>query len=184
MSYDKINNLNSTNKLSDNNILVSVSGFISQRIVSLIMEDLEKKIDSLNIDKNTGNIIMYIAVEQLQNILNYSSDRYVAYEKKQVSDGSFIIGFDEDIQKYYISSSNEIVEDDKGKITAKIDNINSFDKVELKNHFKKLRKSGEDKHQYGAGIGLVNIAMKSSEKLKYNFENKDDELYFNIKVYV
>ena len=60
----------------------------------------------------------------------------------------------------------------------------TINKEELKNHFKKLRKSGEDKHQYGAGIGLVNIAMKSSEKLKYNFENKDDELYFNIKVYV
>ena len=184
MSYDKIKNLNNANELINRNILVSVSGFISQRIVSLIIEDLEKKIDSLNIDKNIGNIMMDIAVEQLQNILNYSSNRYDGYEKKQVSHGSFLIGYDEDIQEYYISSSNEILEEDKDKITAKIDNINSLEYEELKKYFKKLRKSGEEKHEYGAGIGLINIAMKSSKKLEYDFKNKDDELYFNIKVYV
>lgn len=184
MSYDKINNLNSVSELDDNNILVSVSGFISQRIVSLIVDDLEKKIDLLNIEKSIGINIMYIAVEQLQNILNYSSNRYVGYEKKQVSNGSFIIGYDEDKKKYYISSSNEILEEDKNRISTKLDTINSLSDEELKTYFKKLRKSGEEKHEYGAGIGLINIAIKSSEKLKYSFENIDNELYFNIKVYV
>ena len=184
MSYEKINNLNDENVLNDKSLIVSVSGFISQRIVSLILDDLEEKIKSLNIDSKIKNTIIYIAVGLLQNILNYSENRYLGYEKKQISNGSFIVGYDEDLKKYYVQSSNEILQLDKEKLSKRLEYINSLSKEQLKDYYKELLKTGEYKHDHGAGIGLIDIAIKSSESLQYSFETKDDELYFKIKSFI
>ncbi len=121
--------------------------------------------------------VSYIAIEQLQNMLHYQKN-------KTISKCRFELGYNLKKQKYYITSANEIEAEDKEKISKKLDYINSLDKSSLRKYFKELLTTSADKHDKGAGVGLVDVAKKSSEKIEYNFKEIDNMITYQIVVYI
>jgi hypothetical protein len=165
-------------------IVFSFSGTISQSITSIMVETAKQQLeDSGENSKMTRNMFL-IAVEQLQNIMSYSNAKSIQDGNRYTSPGVLVIGFDKDKDKYYINSSNEIVEADKAIISQKIDHINSMEKSDLRQYLRDKLRSAEDSHNRGAGVGIIEMAKRSSEKLEYDFEDIDGKLYFHILAYV
>jgi hypothetical protein len=74
-----------------------------------------------------------------------------------------------DIQNnYYIQSQNIISTKDKEKIKTKLNSIKSLDKSEIKTIYKELRRSGENTHTKGGGIGFYEIA-KRCDDINFSF---------------
>jgi len=170
--------------LTEEGIIFSFSGMISQDIISFILETARAQLEKSSQDSKATRSIFTIAIEQLQNILSYSKEKSIETTKGYTSPGVSIIGFHIKKKKYYVSSSNEINEEDKIKISGKIDYINSLDKQEQRKLLREKLKSAEDKHERGAGVGFIEMAKRSSEKIEYNFEEIDGKLYFHILAYV
>lgn len=170
--------------MDEEGILFSFSGIISQSLTEFMVETASKQFLDSGFDKMLIKNMFLISIEQLQNVMSYSKQKSINSGNKYTSPGVLVVGFEEEKQKYYVTSSNEIEEEDKLKITTKIDFINSLDSQEQRKYLREKLKSAEDTHERGAGVGFIEMAKRSSEKLEYNFENLDDKLYFHIKAYI
>jgi len=170
--------------MSNEGVLFSFSGMISQSLVSFMVETGREQFEYKIEDSKIIHKMFIVAIEQLQNIMSYSRDKDITDANKYVSPGLFLIGYDSFKEKYYINSSNEICDDDKEIVSKKIDFINSLERTELKKYLRDKLRSAEDKHQRGAGVGFIEMAKRSSEKLEYNFETVDGKLYFHILTYI
>jgi len=69
-------------------------------------------------------------------------------------------------------------------VSKRIDYINSLEKDEQRKHLREKLRSANDKHERGAGVGFIEMAKRSSEKLEYAFEEIDSKLYFHILAYI
>ena len=172
-------------EIKKDDIIISISGIISQKTIDSLLDDLTIKFESIEGGARICSKISYMAIEQLQNILKYSSNNININNNNILSQGNFTVGYSQNKQKYYVSSSNEIEKEDMEKMITKFEYINSLDNVELKKHYKSLLREATDKHDRGAGIGIVDMARKSSEKIEYKFKkDKNDKDIFNILVYI
>jgi hypothetical protein len=74
--------------------------------------------------------------------------------------------------------------DDKQKIEPKPIEIQSLDNQGIKKRYRELRRSGENTHGKGGGIGMYEIA-KVSNNIEYSFEAiNEDKYYFTMKSFV
>ena len=67
----------------------------------------------------------------------------------------------------------------------KIDKINSLSKDELKDMYKFILNHQKLSAKGGGGLGLVDIARKTGNKLEYTFQHyQDDYYFFNLDVFI
>jgi len=163
----------------DGIIFLSYGGFLSQAIISAMTEALEKEADANDIGMGISNNIFTIFIELSQNMMNYSKSKDPnSYEIK--SEGLIIVSRDEE-GNYYIQSQNIIALEDKNKIEPKLQEIQILDKDGIKKRYRELRRSGQNTHGKGGGIGFYEIAKKC-DSIEYNFkEINENKYYFHIK---
>ncbi len=114
--------------------------------------------------------------------MNYSTERSVAVsddiDKHDISpSGLFIIGRTNDT--YFTQCGNHVKNSEVEHITANINHINSLNKDELKAYYRERRKAKNDNpERRGAGLGLIEIARRSSSALEFEFTEVDEERSF------
>lgn len=170
--------------MAEEGIVFSFSGMISQSLTAFMIETAKNQLQQQGEDSKIIRNMCLISIEQLQNIMSYSKNKNVTDKSKYISPGVLVVGIDKEKNKYYVNSSNEIVEEDKQKVSSKIDFINSMTKEELRKYLRQKLRTAEDTHDRGAGVGFIEMAKRSSEKLEYDFEQVGDKLYFHIKTYI
>jgi UDP-N-acetylglucosamine pyrophosphorylase len=87
--------------------------------------------------------------------------------------------------KYSIFTGNYILNENIHGLKTRLDEVNSLNKEELKEYYKKVLNNGEMSLKGGGGLGMIDIARKTGEKLGYNFLEIDNKVSFftlNIKV--
>jgi len=131
--------------------------------------------------KKVAHNLLTIFIELSQNMMNYSkqmASNHLEFNSK----GLIVVGFDKDNNDYYIYSRNRLLNQDKEKITPRIEQVLPLDKDALKKLYRTLRKSGKDKHERGAGIGFIEIARRC-DGMEYHFNQIDETShYFAFKV--
>lgn len=170
--------------MEEEGVLFSFSGIISQSLTEFMVETASKQFLDEGHNKTMIQTLFLIAIEELQNVMSYSKQKMVLSGNRYTSPGILVVGFDDKKQKYYVASSNEIEEEDKEKISIKLDFINSLNAQEQRKYLREKLKTAEDTHARGAGVGFIEIAKRSSEKIEYNFETIEQKLYFHIKAYI
>ena len=69
------------------------------------------------------------------------------------------------------------------QLQDKLEKINSLDKDGLKAFYKDLIQASEISDKGGAGLGFVDIARKSGQKLEYDFHEINKEFsFFALKI--
>jgi hypothetical protein len=80
---------------------------------------------------------------------------------------------------YYWTSVGNVVDDTaKNLLMERIDELNGMDAMELKKAYKQTLREGSFSDKGGAGLGLIEIARKSSDKLDYSFDDMGNGRYF------
>ena len=170
--------------LNDNGVILSMAGILSQEMLTLFVENLRTKIESLVELNPKAHNIFNIFIELVQNILNYSKNQNDNINEIIKRGSLVIVGYDKNKKLFYVSSSNLIDNQDKEKLKEKINHLNSLDTDGLKKYYREMRKNGNNKHDQGAGLGFIDMAKRSSQKLMYDFEKIDEKHhFFLLKVY-
>jgi hypothetical protein len=121
--------------------------------------------------------VFNVMVECLQNIVKHSED-YEEADKRL--NAIFMIGKHQD--EYIIMSGNPIYSKNVSVLQEKLDKINSLDKEGLKTLYKDIIKGTNISEKGGAGLGFVDMARKSGQKLEYDFTEIDSEVaFFSLK---
>jgi len=159
-------------------------GSLSQSFINFFLETIGEQFKQKGIEKNLSKAVTIIAIEQIQNIMNYSQEEVISSIGKCRDLGMIVVGYDYESQRYYVNGSNEIDPENRTKIITRIDEINLLDNQAQRKLLRQKLKSGEDAHNKGAGVGFVEMAKRSSAKLQYEFDEIDGKIYFNILTFV
>ncbi len=171
--------------LEKEGVLFSFSGTVSQSILSSVAETLEKELQTTGIAFGLIQNIFAVFTEQMQNIMSYSQERIHLGNNAFESPGICIVGFDQEMGHFFVSSANIMHPEDESKLSEKLDKIIPMKKDELREYYKVLRRSGKEKHGRGAGLGFLEMAKKSALPMEYAITHLDEERsFFEIKTYL
>ena len=157
--------------MDENDIMLVYCGEFSQELNKTLLSFTERKFKADNVEDNTRRKIFNIMVEVLQNISKNKIDREKDTNVPEV-EAMFILGAN---REFFILMSSNLIKNDKiTSLKGRIDQVNALDKEGLKQLYKDIRMNSAFSEKAGAGIGIIDIARKSENKLEYMFENLND----------
>ena len=171
-SLDYIFELHKT--LSSKNIILVYEGEFTQEITKSVLSMAEKNMETMNEEIGIKKKVFNVMVECLQNICKHSEE--FGTNNDDFNTAIFMIG-KEDFT-YTITSGNVIYNDKIDGLKSKLEQINSLDKDGLKELYKSVLSSTELSDKGGAGLGFIDMARKSGQKLHYDFVQMNDEISF------
>jgi hypothetical protein len=138
---------------------------ITDNILALAETNLVKKEDPRALKRKVYNVM----VEGLQNITKHQAD---IDESVENNNGVFVLK--KENLKYFITTGNLIENENIPSLTAQIEQVNRLGEDQLKAYHRQVLVDGKISSNGGAGLGLIDMARKSGNKLLYAFEKVDD----------
>ncbi len=166
-------------KMESNNILLSFKGAITSELLTSILQIVETRMEELQDPAKERKKVFNVLVEILQNLYHHIDDFDVegtAEEVSNIKSSVFIIS--RMPAEYQIVTGNYLLTENVEKLKGRIDHVNSLNKEALKLFYKETLNNGEISLKGGGGLGFIDIARKSGQKLDYNFIEIDDTYSF------
>lgn len=162
-------------------LILVYQGDFTQETTKSILAMAERNIDSSGEDSSIKRKVFNVMVESLQNIVKHSDELIDGETHSHAA--IFLIGRESD--RYTIMSGNPIRKANIPALKEKLELINGLDKDGLKELYKDIIKNTTISEKGGAGLGFVDMARKSGEKLEFVFPDMNAEYsFFSLKVNV
>ena len=169
-------------KMEQNNILLSFKGEITSDLLTSILQIMENKMENMQEEPKMKKKVYNVLVECLQNLYHHL-DEVAEDDAERVRSAIFMIG--KLSGNYSIITGNYIMNENIGGLKNRLDEVNALSKEELKEYYKKVLNNGEMSLKGGGGLGMIDIARKTGEKLEYNFLEIDNKVsFFTLKIKV
>ena len=163
------------------NLILVYQGEFTQETTKSILAMAERNLDSTGEESSIKRKVFNVMVEALQNIVKHSDELVEGDVHSHTA--IFLIGKEQD--RYSIMAGNPIRKNNMPKLKSTLEHINSLDKDGLKELYKEIIKNTTISDKGGAGLGFVDMARKSGEKLEFSFpELNADYCFFCLKVNV
>jgi hypothetical protein len=120
--------------------------------------------------------VFNVLVECLQNLYHHIDKD--APEELAALDSSALLMIAKNSDNYQIMTGNYMETKYVEELKSKLDLVNSMDKAELKAYYKEVLNNGTRSEKGTAGLGMIDIARKSAQKLGYHFMDVDKEMTF------
>jgi hypothetical protein len=163
--------------MMDYNIQLVYEGEVNQSITKAFAALAEKNMDDEQEDVTTKKRVYHVMVESLQNISKHADDveTGIGYRPGQ---GIFMVGKNDD--RYMIMTGNAIATKRVEGIRTLLDRVNGLNDQEIKELYKQQMRETRLSSKGGAGLGFIDIAKKTGNKLDYHFEKLNNITSFFI----
>lgn len=166
--------------MSDNNIYFIWQGHLSTEVEKEVLSFTETRLTEEEVELNLRRRIFSVLVEILENVAKYSPGKE-AEEKFGMPVA--MIRFEDN--EYSLTTGNLIENDKVDLLKSKLDIINKFDKVGLKELFRNSISEQTITAESTGNMGLIDMARKSGSKLVYQFEQVNENYsYYTLTVKV
>ena len=166
--------------MAANKVILIYEGDFTQETTKSILTMAERNLESAGEESTIKKKIFNVMVEALQNIVKHSDDGKDTDTNNHHA-AIFLIGHER--SQYSIMSGNPVKTVNLPALKAALEHINSLDKDGLKDLYKEIIKNTTISDKGGAGLGFVDMARKSGEKLEWAFVPMNDEYsFFCLKV--
>jgi len=162
-------------KMKKNNINLAYEGEITHQITKAFTSLAENNMTLENDPSSVQKKVFHVMVECLQNISKHAE---VRINETTTTDGRGIFLVSKDDEEYNITTGNLIKSDKVNGLRKMLENINNLDPEGLKQLYKQQMREGRLSPKGGAGLGFIDIARKTGEKLVYSFLEIDEENSF------
>ncbi len=155
-------------------------GDFSPAIVSSILDLARTTLEEAKDTYKIKSKIFYIMGESLQNIARHQNESF-----KSAPDKYSLFAIHKKNLKYYITTGNIISVKEIENLKEKIEKINQLGHEDLRDYSRITRSEGEFSEKGGAGLGLIEMAKRSGNKLEYDFSNIDNDysyFYLNTEI--
>ncbi len=150
-------------------------GEINHNIMKLFTSLAEKSLSEENFPGQRK--VFNVMVEALQNISKHA-ECVEGNNKKNKGKGIFLISNNK--AALTIVTGNVVKKEKEVVLTEKLNYINTLTKEELKVHYKEKLKASKLSDKGGAGLGFIDIAKKTKNKLDFGFYSIDKNHSFFI----
>jgi len=164
-------------------LVVYHRGNVNSDVINNALDSVEAKLVAANDNLTLRKKVYNVLVESLQNLYHHvdktpsdfseQGDKYGIFRMSRVENG------------YNIITGNFILSDNIEALTERIRKINESSREEIKELYKVILNRQKISAKGGGGLGLVDIARKTGNKLEYSFAKYNDEysvFYLNILI--
>ncbi|MCQ2974644.1 MAG: SiaB family protein kinase [Bacteroidales bacterium] len=144
--------------MENNNRFIAIKGDFNRATVNQLLSVAENNIIEQTSELKTQRKVYHIMVEMVQNIA-----KHALTDNNNRHNGLFSIG--NYLNKYILSASNIIAENDLEQLKKYIEKLNSKTVDELNEYYKHILRNGHQDINMSSGLGLIDIARDSSIKI-------------------
>ncbi|OFX80151.1 MAG: hypothetical protein A2X12_01850 [Bacteroidetes bacterium GWE2_29_8] len=157
-----------------NKVVLDYHGLIDFGTIQVLLRRVKDIFSIIDVDKSVKKKVFNIMVECLENILKHSNEvSFYDYDFDIVYPKISII---ENGNKFIITTQNSLQNINKEKLTNSIDALNKLDKEQLKKYYENRIFNTQISEKGGAGLGLIDIVLKSENNIEYNIEQIDEKI--------
>lgn len=169
-------------KMESNKVVLSFKGDVTSELMSSILQIIEQRMNDLNEAPRLKKKVYNVLVECLQNLYHHI-DEMPSETADNGIDKSAIFMISLTPTGYSVTTGNYILKSRTEDFKKKLEQINSMDKEELKALYKEVLNSGGRSEKGGGGLGMIDIARKTGNKLNYDFSTlNDDYSFFSLNI--
>jgi hypothetical protein len=151
-------------------IMLCFNGPISRSLIEEIGNALRNYLTAADASPGSATDVFAVYIELTQNIRHY-----IRAKGWSDQDADAIVVVSREDEHYVVSAGNLIDQQDGQRLLDSIAELALLDKVQLKQRYKdQLRKPREQSQASGAGLGLIDIARKSSRPVHATMRPLDD----------
>lgn len=152
---------------SSERILICFNGPISRTLISEIGIALKQHIESSTDSLSAAMDVFSVYIEMSQNIRHYSMQHGYSDDEATAS----VVIAETDDGRYVVSAGNIVESEDGAALTNRIQALSQLDKPALKSLYKEqLRQPRTEGASTGAGLGLIDVARKSTAPLQCSLD--------------
>lgn len=160
--------------MQNNEINLVYEGVVTQEITKTFTAMTEKNLAKNEESNQVQRKVFNVMVECLQNISKHAD----SIEEEDDKRGIIMVSHGRDC--YNIITGNVIKNSKVDDLKKSLNHINSLDKEGLSSLYKQQMKDGRISEKGGAGLGFIDIAKKSGNKIEYHFKELNPEVSFFI----
>jgi len=152
-------------------IMLCFNGPISRSLIEEIGKALRNYLDTQQATPSAAMDVFAVYIEMTQNIRHYARQR--GYDEAQAS-ATVAVARDAE-GRYLISAGNLVELADGERLVRAVEALGPLDRAELKAAYKQqLRRPREAEGGSGAGLGLLDMARKTSRPLQASLQPLPD----------
>jgi Family of unknown function (DUF6272) len=165
-------------------IMLSYTGYVSEGVLYSLGEALKQKLSLDHTDKNITKRLFSVFVEQVQNMIRYSSERQAGGTPPiELSVGLIVVG--REAGELFVVCGNVIEASGQARLAERLGMLAKMDKEELKQHYRERLKEEPEAQSKGASIGLIEIARRASRPVEFDFHPLNAQSsFFCLKAYI
>jgi hypothetical protein len=180
---DKLDLVHLQRHLSHRGILMSFSGPFSHSIIEELGDAVKNYLGDASLTRSALMDVFAIYIEQAQNVRNYIKCREQDPDHAQLRHSGIVV-IAHDAGHYIVSSGNLIDRSDAPGLVAHLEHLRGLDKAELKTLQRRQMREPLSAAG-GGGLGLIEMARKSSGPLVYTLTDIDDRFaFFSLSVMI
>ena len=161
--------------MQEDNLGYVYRGLFTQTITDSIISLAESNLETTGETSKVKKRVFSIMVECLQNITRHQTVEGEEFNDSSIP-GIFMIQRKEN--SYFITSGNVVPNNAVPKLRSQLDKINSLQQDELKEYYKQILEDGSISNKGGAGLGLIEMARKSGNKLTFDFADINPDISY------
>lgn len=169
-------------ELQGDELSFAYAGSFSDSITHRIVELTQHNIDSTGSFSKLKNKISFLMVECYQNVVRHTDAKRGEPEPRSQLNAFFVRS---NGSNFFITSVNYIDNYEIPNVKEKLDRVNSLSPEELRLLQKQVLSKGQLSDKGGAGLGIIEMARKSGQKIDYAFDLLDDKyslFYMHLKL--
>lgn len=170
----------------EGDVIVEHMGDFTSTCIDSILVKLENSLDERHELDTIKKKIFHIFVECIQNLFHHV-DKVENMGVQMGTDRSGVIMLVKDGSFCRVTTGNFVDRNKEESLRERIDGLNLMTEAEVKSLYREIINNKEFSDKGGAGIGMIDMARKTGNKLGYSFyEIKDspDVLFFSFDVYI
>jgi len=158
-------------------IILSFRGSVTEDFMASVFLIMESKLEGDPPQQRLRKKVNNILVECLQNVYHHMDEFGSEERPDDQRSAIFLVCRDSD-NRYSIITGNHILNTNVDGLKNKIDKVNAMTGEELKEYYREALGNSELSAKGGAGLGMIEMARKSGNRIEYRFDPVNDRLSF------
>jgi hypothetical protein len=164
-------------KMEDDKIILSFKGVFTSELLTSVLNILESKMIDLEVSPKKKKRVFNILVESFQNLYHHidaNSENPVLIKHQKTA----LVMIRHDKGKFSVLTGNFIDNSLIPMLSERLNKINELSETELRDLYRDTLNNEQRTAKGTAGLGFIDIARKSQNKLEFEFIEVDEKTGF------
>lgn len=161
-------------------VLLVYKGEVTHNLITSLLESFEERLEEIEPERMLRKKCFNIATECIENLKHHATHPVYGQgvDMNPNNSRASMVMVTRDMVSYTFLTCNFIKSTEVGVIKGKIDKINSLDSEELRKYYKQVISNESLSSKGTAGLGFIDIARKSNNKLAYEFHKVNEDIFY------